>query len=209
MTSELETDLIDWGKGSGLVPAVVQHAGTREVLMLGYMNAEALAATLGSGLVTFFSRSRQELWRKGESSGNSLLLTGIKLDCDGDTFLVEAEPAGPVCHLGTETCFGDAPRSPAWLNLLEATIRDRQREKPEASHTWRLLSNGPPAAARKLGEEAVELAVAATSEGDDRVAEEAADVLYHLLVLLRARDLSLDKVICVLRSRAKRALPAA
>ncbi len=202
MTPDFKTDQIDWDKVSGLIPAIVQHAGTREVLMLGYMNAEALAATLASGLVTFFSRSRQELWQKGETSGNQLRLTGIKLDCDGDTFLVEAEPTGPVCHKGTETCFGEAPRSPAWLNLLEATIRDRQRDKPETSHTWQLLSKGPPAAARKLGEEAIELTIAAISEDDGRVREEAADLLYHLLVLLRARDLSLGEVIATLRSRA-------
>lgn len=193
---------VDWARGDGLVPAIVQHAATREILMLGYMNKKALEATLASGKVTFFSRSKQRLWQKGETSGNYLEAKRLSLDCDGDTLLVEAMPAGPTCHKGSETCFGDAPLSPAWLTVLENTIRDRQREGDEASYTVELLKNGPGAAARKVGEEAVELVVAALDEDDDRVTDEAADLIYHMLVLLRAREIAFADVVEALRQRA-------
>lgn len=202
MEKSFEIKDVDWAKGDGLAPAIIQHTATREILMLGYMNAEALEATLTSGRVTFFSRSKQRLWQKGETSGNVLEAKRLSLDCDGDTLLVEAMPAGPTCHLGSETCFGDAPASPAWLTLLENTIRDRQQEGEEASYTAGLLKDGPAAAARKVGEEAVELAVAALDEDGSRVTDEAADLIYHMLVLLRARGIGLNEVVNVLRRRA-------
>jgi phosphoribosyl-ATP pyrophosphohydrolase/phosphoribosyl-AMP cyclohydrolase len=193
---------VDWAKEDGLVPVIVQHDASREILMLGYMNAEALAATTTSGKVTFFSRSKQRLWQKGETSGNVLQAKRLSLDCDGDTILVEATPAGPTCHLGSETCFGAAPTSPAWLSLLEGTIRQREQEADEASYTFQLLRNGPAASARKVGEEAVELAVAALDEDGGRVTEEAADLVYHLLVLLRSRGIAFAEVVNVLKARA-------
>ncbi len=202
MEKSFEAGDVDWAKGDGLVPAIVQHAASREMLMLGYMNEEALAATLACGRVTFFSRSKQRLWQKGETSGNVLELRRLSLDCDGDTILVEAMPVGPTCHLGSETCFGEAPVSPAWLTLLENTIRQRQQDGDEASYTFRLLRDGPAASARKVGEEAVELAVAALDEDGSRVTEEAADLVYHLLVLLRARGIAFAEVVNVLKARA-------
>lgn len=202
MSEKFDPEQVDWDKSGGLVPAVVQHALTREVLMLGYMNAEALAATIETELVTFFSRSRQELWQKGETSGNLLRLRRLALDCDNDTILVEAEPTGPVCHKGWQTCFGDEPLSPAWLALLNDTIRQRAEEKSEKSYSWRLLEKGQGKVAQKFGEEAVELVVAATYEEDGRVAEEAADAIYHMLLLLRARGVDLAEVMGVLKGRA-------
>lgn len=202
MECAFESRDIDWAKGDGLVPVIVQHAASREILMLGYMNEEALEATLSSGNVTFFSRSKQRLWQKGETSRNVLEARRLSLDCDGDTLLVEAMAAGPTCHKGSETCFGEAPLSPAWLTLLENTIRQREQDGDAESYTFQLLKDGPAASARKVGEEAVELAVAALDEDGGRVADEAADLLYHLLVLLRARGIAFSEVVNVLRRRA-------
>lgn len=193
---------VDWQKGGGLVPAIVQAADTREILMLAYMNREALEKTLSSGHVTFFSRSRDCIWQKGETSGNRLRLRAARLDCDKDTILIEADPTGPVCHLGSDTCFGDEAVTPAWLSRLEGVIREREASKSAESHSWKILSGGPPSAAEKFGEEASELQTAAVSESDDRVAEEAADALYHLLLLLHSRRLSLGDVLRVLVSRS-------
>ena len=205
MSSTLDPRSIDWGKGDGLVPAVVQDADTGAVLMLGYMNPEALRATRERGRVVFFSRSRQRLWEKGESSGHYLELVDIRLDCDADTLLVSARPHGPVCHTGTPTCFGDAPRPAgeqlAFLAQLEHIIGQRIAEKPEGSYTARLYSQGPRRMAQKVGEEGVEVALAALGEADGPLLGEAADLLYHLLLLLRSRSLRLEQVIEELRQR--------
>jgi len=200
-----ELGAIDWAQG--LIPAVVQDAGSGEVLMLGYMNEEALAATRATGQVTFFSRSRQRLWVKGETSGNFLAFKAAAIDCDGDTLLILAAPSGPVCHRGPRTCFGDGPRPAAaglaFLAELEGVIAARAAgaQPGAASYTARLLAAGPRGAAQKLGEEAVEAALAAVAETDERVVEEAADLMYHLLVLLRSRGLTLGQVVRALEGR--------
>jgi len=196
---------LDFAKGAGLVPAVVQDAADGAVLMLGYMNREAVRATLERGRVVFFSRSKQRLWEKGESSGHYLELVGIHVDCDADTLLVRARPQGPVCHRGTLTCFGDGPFTTdaalAFLGELERVIAARASADPEHSYTARLLQQGPLRVAQKVGEEGLELALAAAAQPDERVVSEAADLLYHLLVLLRSRNLPLQRVIAELRSR--------
>lgn len=201
-----DLDALDWGKNQGLLPAIVQDAGDGAVLMLGYMNREALAATQASGLVTFWSRSKQRLWTKGETSGHRLEVSAIAADCDGDTLLVLARPAGPACHLGTRTCFGAAPpRADAaalgFLAELEQVIERRIAEPSAASYTARLLAEGPRRIAQKVGEEGVELALAAVTEGDAEVVGEAADLLYHMLVLLKSRRLPLERVVAELEAR--------
>ncbi len=194
----IEVAKLDWEKGAGLIPAVVQHAQTALVLMLGYMDRAALQKTLDSGRVTFFSRTKQRLWTKGETSGNALLVVSIAADCDQDALLIQAEPSGPVCHKGTATCFGDAPESSspglAFLEHLQGVIDRRIAERPEGSYTARLASEGPLRIAQKFGEEAQELMLAAVAQDDERVASEAADTIFHLLVLLRARKLTLNEV---------------
>ena len=185
----------------GLIPAVVQDAETGVVLMLGFMNAEALAQTQSTGLVTFFSRSRQRLWTKGESSGNVLQISEMKIDCDQDTLLIKARPAGPVCHTGDDTCWGEINRSPEFLKELETTIRDRRSATPESSYTARLFREGIPKIAQKVGEEAVETVIEALGDNRDRLLNESADLLYHLLVLLAAKEVRLEEVEAVLRSR--------
>jgi phosphoribosyl-ATP pyrophosphohydrolase/phosphoribosyl-AMP cyclohydrolase len=196
---------IDWDKGAGLVPVVVQDAGSAAVLMLGYMNREALQRTFETGLVTFYSRSRQRLWQKGETSGNQLELRAVRLDCDGDTLLLQASASGPVCHTGTATCFGD-PRLPplAFIGELERIIAQRIAAPTEGSYTARLHRSGIKRIAQKLGEEGLETALAACTEADEALLGECADLLYHLLVLLRARDLTLAQVAEVLRVRHDR-----
>ncbi|MES2404243.1 MAG: bifunctional phosphoribosyl-AMP cyclohydrolase/phosphoribosyl-ATP diphosphatase HisIE [Pseudomonadota bacterium] len=197
-----DDDDLDWAKGVGLVPAIVQHCATGEVLMLGYMNAEALAATRASGFVTFWSRSKQRLWKKGETSGNVLALKAIHADCDRDTLLIEAEPHGPTCHLGTSSCFGNAALPPlAFLNELDALIARRDAERLAGSYTTTLLEAGVRRIAQKVGEEGVETALAAVAQDDHALKGEAADLVYHLLVLLRARGLSLADVAAVLAQR--------
>lgn len=190
-----------WDKMDGLLPAVVQDADTDQLLMLGYMDKAALEATLADGLVTFFSRSKQRPWRKGETSGNVLRLVGIAADCDGDALLVRAQPEGPTCHLGTDSCFGDVPGGAGWLGRLERIIAARAGADPEASYTARLLAAGPAKAAQKVGEEGVEVAMAAVSRDAEGLAEEAADLLFHLLVTLRSRDIPLATVVELLRRR--------
>jgi phosphoribosyl-ATP pyrophosphohydrolase/phosphoribosyl-AMP cyclohydrolase len=196
---------LDWDKGGGLLPAIVQHARSGRVLMLGYMNEAALVETLRRGRVVFFSRSRGQLWLKGETSGNYLDLVQISTDCDGDSLLVLAQPIGPTCHKGTESCFAEARRTDAerfaFLGLLEATIEARIANQPEGSYTARLFAQGPSRLAQKVGEEGLETALAAVTRDDDGVRSEAADLLFHLLVLLKARGLSLADVIAELRSR--------
>jgi phosphoribosyl-ATP pyrophosphohydrolase/phosphoribosyl-AMP cyclohydrolase len=186
---------LDWAKGDGLLPAIVQDADDGRVLMLGYMNAEALKATCSSGRVTFYSRSRQQLWTKGETSGHHLELVDILPDCDRDTLLVLARPQGPTCHTGTATCFGDG-RSPSagFLAELARTIEARSAADPEGSYTARLLAAGRQRCAQKVGEEGVEVALAAAAGERSELESEAADLLYHLLVCLRAAGTDLDRV---------------
>lgn len=195
MIAHVDDDGLDWAKGDGLVPAIVQHCMTGEVLMLGYMNAEALAATRASGFVTFWSRGKQRLWKKGETSGNVLAVKSIRADCDHDALLIQAEPHGPTCHLGTSSCFGDAVRPPlAFLGELDALIARRAIERPPGSYTTTLFDAGVRRIAQKVGEEGVETALAAVAQDDAALKGEAADLVYHLLVLLRARGLSLADV---------------
>jgi phosphoribosyl-ATP pyrophosphohydrolase/phosphoribosyl-AMP cyclohydrolase len=197
----IDVDSLAWDKMDGLIPAIVQDPGTGTVLMLGYMDRSALAATIESGHVTFYSRSRQRLWRKGESSGNVLRLIDVRGDCDGDALLVRAEPQGPTCHLGTTSCFGVEADGAGWLASLERIIADRANASPEDSYTARLLAEGPAKAAQKVGEEGVEVALAAVSRDQQGLTEEAADLLFHLLVTLRGRDVPLSSVMDLLRSR--------
>lgn len=200
-----DIERIDWNKNDGLVPAIVQHAGSGSVLMLGYMNREALAATLERSRVVFFSRSKRRLWEKGETSGNFLQLIELRADCDADTLLVIALPAGPVCHMGTASCFGDEPLTAAaplsFLLELEQVIAQRIAESPEGSYTARLYGRGVRRVAQKVGEEGLEVALAGAGEADDALLGECADLLYHLLVLLRCRSLRLEAVIEELRRR--------
>ena len=196
---------LDWAKGDGLLPAIVQHAASGRVLMLGYMNPESLRLTLSSGRVVFYSRTRNELWTKGESSGNYLDVVQVSTDCDNDTILVLANPLGPTCHKGTVSCFADAWETAsgrlAFLALLEGTIARRIAESPEGSYTARLYAAGLGRIAQKVGEEGVETALAAVTREDPELIGECADLLYHLLVLLKARNLSLDRVVQELASR--------
>jgi phosphoribosyl-ATP pyrophosphohydrolase/phosphoribosyl-AMP cyclohydrolase len=190
---------IDWDKGGGLVPAIVQDAANGRVLMLGYMDREALAATRASGRVTFFSRSKGRLWAKGETSGNWLQFVSADLDCDGDALLVQAGPQGPTCHLGRASCFPSAPG--AFLAELDALVASRAIERPAGSYTTRLFEAGAKRIAQKVGEEGVETALAGVAEDDAALLGEAADLAFHLLVLLRARGLGLAELEATLRER--------
>lgn len=198
----IDPDALAWDKGGGLLPAIVQDAASHRVLMLGYMDRAALAATVETGRVTFFSRSRGRLWTKGEESGNVLSLVSIEADCDADTLLVRAEPAGPTCHLGRTSCFADAAGSV--LGDLDRTITLRERDRPADSYTTTLFEAGTRRIAQKVGEEGVETALAGVVEGDDALLAEAADLAYHLLVLLRARGLGLAELERVLVARHAR-----
>lgn len=200
--SVIDTSRLDWAKGNGLLPAIVQHWRSGEVLMLGYMNAEALATTQASGKVTFWSRNKQRLWMKGESSGHVLALKSIRVDCDADTLLVQADPHGPTCHTGTASCFGDSAQPPlAFLAELDALVAQRHVERPAGSYTTQLFEAGTRRIAQKVGEEGVESALAAVAQGDEELLGEAADLVFHLTVLLRARGLSLADVTNVLAQR--------
>jgi len=192
-------DSLAWDKQGSLLPAVVQDAVTRRVLMLGYMDRAALAATLATGRVTFFSRSKQRLWMKGETSGDILELVSLEADCDADTLLVQARPRGDTCHLGRKSCFPEAPGD--FLAELDALVRERERVRPEGSYTTKLFEAGVRRIAQKVGEEGVEMALAAVAEDDAALLGESADLVFHLLVLLRARGLGLDDVKAVLRDR--------
>ncbi len=206
MTSD-PSDLsrVNFKKGAGLVPAIIQHADTGAVLMLGHMNDAALAATQKRGRVVFYSRSRQVLWEKGATSGNTLNVEAIYTDCDADTLLITARPLGPACHEGTVTCFGDAPLTRAsrlgFLPQLAAIIAQRATESPDVSYTAKLFKNGTKRIAQKVGEEGVEVALAAVVEADDKLVSEAADLLFHLMVLLKSRKLTLDDVVDQLAAR--------
>lgn len=193
---------IDFDKGEGLVPAIVQHFATGEVLMLGYMNVDALAATRASGCVTFWSRSKRRLWKKGETSGHVLAVKSIRPDCDRDALLIEAEPRGPTCHLGMSSCFGADAKPPlAFLAKLDRLVARRHAERPAGSYTTRLFEAGTRRIAQKVGEEGVETALAGAGQDDAALLGEAADLVYHLIVLLRARGMSLADVAAVLEKR--------
>ena len=196
---DIDTDALAWQKQEGLLPAIVQDADSLRVLMLGYMDREALQATLDSGKVTFYSRSKQRLWMKGETSGDVLDLVRIETDCDADTLLVQARPHGPTCHLQRASCFASAPCD--GLAELDALIAARERERPVGSYTTRLFEGGVRGIAQKVGEEGVETALAGVVQDDRALLGEAADLLFHLLVLLRARGLSLEDAKRVLESR--------
>ncbi len=185
---------IDFEKCGGLVPAIIQDANTRQVLMLGYMNQEAYNKTIETGLVTFWSRSRQTLWTKGETSGNSLKLVDIKSDCDHDTLLVRAIPAGPTCHKGTDTCWGETNSANPLLFLshLQDFIEKRHEEMPEGSYTTSLFRDGLNRMAQKVGEEALELVIEATNGTNERLVYEGSDMLYHLIVLLTSKGLRIE-----------------
>jgi len=192
---------IDFGKG--LVPAIIQDEKTGKVLMLGYMNREAYDKTAESGKVTFFSRSRQMLWTKGETSGNFLDVKAILVDCDGDTLLVKAQPAGPTCHTGADTCFNEANTPSDFLHELERVIADRKANPKKNSYTNKLFDAGIQRIAQKVGEEATEVVIDAVRGNVPRMKEEIADLLYHLLVLLADKDVLLDDVLEVLEKRHK------
>ena len=187
----------------GLVPAIIQDAVTSRVLMLGFMNREALEKTKGINLVTFFSRSRQRLWIKGETSGNFLDVKEILLDCDNDTILIKVIPQGAVCHTGADTCFAEKNEGDNFLFELEETIKNRRQNPQADSHTSKLFQKGLNKIAQKLGEEAVELIIEAKDDNDDLFKNEAADLLYHFLVLLAAKNIELNDVLAVLRQRGK------
>jgi phosphoribosyl-AMP cyclohydrolase / phosphoribosyl-ATP pyrophosphohydrolase len=188
-----------WDKQGGLLPAIVQDAGNGRVLMLGYMNLDALAATTASGRVTFYSRSKQRLWTKGETSGHFLTLVDVSVDCDGDTLLVQATPVGDTCHLQRPSCFPGAPGN--FLADLDTVIATRDSERPADSYTTRLFEGGLRRIAQKVGEEGVETALAAVVQDDEALLGEAADLVYHLGVLLRARGLSVREVVQLLETR--------
>lgn len=196
-----EIDSLAWDKMDGLLPAAVQDRSTGRLLMLGYMNRDALEATLESGFVTFFSRSKQRLWQKGESSGNVLRLVSVHEDCDGDALLVLADPVGPTCHLGTTSCFGGEPEGPGWLAELSRIVAERAASGDESSYTRKLVARGVERIAQKIGEEGTEVALAAVTRDVDGCAEEIADLLYHIVVLMEVRDFGWDDVMTVLKSR--------
>lgn len=195
-------DSADWDKGDGLLPAIIQDAGTGQILMLGYMNRESAEVTVSTGKVTFFSRSKQRLWTKGETSGNTLGFVSAALDCDRDTILVQANPVGPACHTGARTCFGDGlPSGAGFLAHIDAVVKNRKAEMPTGSYTSSLFQAGAARVAQKVGEEGVELALARMKEDREEMANEAADLLFHMMVLLADADMSLDDALAVLRKR--------
>ncbi|MDW3208290.1 MAG: bifunctional phosphoribosyl-AMP cyclohydrolase/phosphoribosyl-ATP diphosphatase HisIE [Reichenbachiella sp.] len=193
---------IDYNKTNGLVPAIIQDAKTKNVLMLGYMNEEAVAKTQETGNVTFYSRSKERLWTKGEESGNFLELVDLKVDCDNDTLLIQAKPVGPTCHKGTDTCWGEANSSNfAFLSKLEAVIKDRHDNPDEESYTSSLFKKGINKVAQKVGEEAVEVVIEAKDNSEELFLNESADLLYHYMILLRAKGYDLEDVVKVLEDR--------
>lgn len=191
----------DFEKGEGLIPTIIQDADTQKVLMLGYMNEEALQKTQQEGRVTFYSRSKQRLWTKGESSGNYLEVKDIRIDCDNDTLLIIVNPVGPVCHTGADTCFSEKNEGSAFLHQLESVILDRKLNPDESSYTSSLFKKGINKIAQKVGEEAVEIVIEAKDDNKDLFLGEAADLLYHYLVLLAAKDIKLDEVLDLLKGR--------
>ena len=195
---------LDFEKTNGLIPAIIQDNETNKVLMLGYMSKESLAETERLGKVTFFSRSKNRLWTKGEESGNFLYVVSMKEDCDQDTLLIKVNPAGPVCHTGADTCFDETNKEDVlFLKYLQHFIEKRFQEKPEGSYTTSLFNSGVNRMAQKVGEEAVESVIEATNGTDDRLVYESADLIYHLIVLLTSKGLSIEDLARELKSRHK------
>lgn len=196
---------VDFSKSpDGLIPAIIQDAITNKVLMLGYMNREALDKTLAEGKVTFFSRSKNRLWTKGEESGNFLHLQHTAVDCDGDTLLFKVHPVGPVCHTGTDTCWGEKNKeATSFLHSLEQVIRDRKNNPTEKSYTASLFAKGINKIAQKVGEEAVEVVIEAKDNNDELFLNESADLLFHYLILLQAKGFTLEDVVTILKDRHK------
>ncbi len=195
----METKKLNWSKGNGLLPAIIQDFNSKDILMLGFMNEEALERTLSENKVTFFSRTQDKLWRKGDTSGNSLCVKDIAIDCDKDTILVQAVNDGPTCHKGSYSCFGEQMFS---LQKLEKIISDKSTADPQSSYTASLIKKGTAEIAKKVNEEAGETSISAVSK-DGRIEEEAADLMYHLLVLLYDAGSNLNEVIKVLENRAE------
>ncbi len=193
---------IDFNKGNGLVPVIIQHATTLQVLMLGYMNSEAFQKTKETRLVTFYSRSKQRLWTKGEVSGNTLQVKDIQLDCDNDTLLIMAMPTGPTCHTGSTSCFKEET-SKGFLYELEKTISERIDQKTKGSYTFQLFQKGINKVAQKVGEEAIELVIEAKDTNDELFKNEAADLLYHYLILLKTKGYAFEEIEDVLKKRSK------
>lgn len=195
----METKKLNWSKGNGLLPAIIQDFNSKDILMLGFMNEEALERTLSENKVTFFSRTQDKLWRKGDTSGNSLCVKDIAIDCDKDTILVQAVNDGPTCHEGSYSCFGEQMFS---LQKLEKIISDKSTADPQSSYTASLIKKGTAEIAKKVNEEAGETSISAVSK-DGRIEEEAADLMYHLLVLLYDAGSNINEVIKVLENRAE------
>lgn len=199
-----EIKQLDFDKMGGLVPAIVQDCETQKVLMLGFMNEEAVCKTVETGKVTFFSRTKNRLWTKGEESGHFLLVKSIQKDCDQDTLLIQATPCGPVCHTGADTCFGDENRNDlAFIKYLQDFIDRRKAEMPEGSYTTSLFRSGINRMAQKVGEEAVETVIEATNGSDERLIYEASDLLYHLIVLLTSKGYRIEDLARELKKRHK------
>jgi phosphoribosyl-ATP pyrophosphohydrolase/phosphoribosyl-AMP cyclohydrolase len=202
--NQINIENINFSKLQGLIPACIQDTNTMRVLMVGFMNKESLQQTISTGLVTFYSRSKNKLWVKGESSGNFLRVEHMLLDCDADSLLIYANPEGATCHTGNVSCFADTEYLPPlyWLGYLQQIIETRQHQGIE-SYTYRLMESGVKRIAQKVGEEGVEVALAAMGEGSEELAQEAVDLLYHLFVLLQAKSISLQTISNVIRSRRK------
>ncbi len=199
-----EIKQLDFDKMGGLVPAIVQDCETQKVLMLGFMNEEAVCKTVETGKVTFFSRTKKRLWTKGEESGHFLLVKSIQKDCDRDTLLIQATPCGPVCHTGADTCFGDENYNDlAFIKYLQDFIDRRKAEMPEGSYTTSLFRSGVNRMAQKVGEEAVETVIEATNGSDERLIYEASDLLYHLIVLLTSKGYRIEDLARELKKRHK------
>lgn len=196
----IDISKLNFEKSQGLIPCIVQDANTHSVLMLGYMNREALDKTLAENRLTFFSRTKQRLWTKGETSGNYLTLVDVSMDCDQDTLLFKVNPAGPSCHTGSDTCFNEKNEG-AGLDFLERIINDRKNNPKSGSYTNQLLNSGINKVAQKVGEEAVELVIEAKDDNKELFLNEAADLMYHFLVLLTAKGVKLEEIVNVLKSR--------
>jgi phosphoribosyl-AMP cyclohydrolase / phosphoribosyl-ATP pyrophosphohydrolase len=201
--TKLNSQQLDWQKVDNLMPVIIQHYISGDVLMLGYMNQEALTQTQSSGKVTFYSRTKQRIWTKGETSGNYLNVINITADCDNDTLLILADPIGPTCHTGANSCFVDAKTEWGFLFELEQLLAARKNADPKSSYTAKLYHDGTKRIAQKVGEEGVETALAATVHDREELKNESADLIYHLLVLLQDQNLSLQDVIGILKARHK------
>lgn len=200
----IDKDTIDFKKGYGLVPCIIQDANTKNVLMLGYMNSDAFQLTVKKKKVTFWSRTKERLWTKGEESGNFLIVESIKIDCDNDTLLIGVKPLGPTCHKGTDTCWGESNINNALLlEKLESTIQSRKSDPQSTSYTSSLFKKGINKIAQKVGEEAVELVIESKDDNDELFLNEAADLMYHYIVLLVAKGFQLSDVIAILHQREK------